>query len=116
MKKFLFFIVLSISSLILHSQNASFVVNGDASNNNITDENGNINCNCFQLTPNSGNRVGSVWNNNKIDLNNDVTLEFKLYLGNNNAGADGAAFAFQSTNKSNFDVSYTCLRNEFPKL
>ena len=100
MKKFLFFIVLSISSLILHSQNASFVVNGDASNNNITDENGNINCNCFQLTPNSGNRVGSVWNNNKIDLNNDVTLEFKLYLGNNNAGADGAAFAFQSTNSN----------------
>ena len=69
--------------MIINAQNASFVVNGDASDINITDENGNINCNCFQLTPNSPNKVGSVWNNNKIDLSSDITLEFKLYLVNN---------------------------------
>ena len=72
----------SILSLLINAQNASFVVNGDASDNNITDENGNINCNCFMLTPNSSNRVGSVWNNNKLDLSSYITLEFKLYLGN----------------------------------
>ena len=96
---FLFFFY-SISYFIINAQNASFVVNGDASDNNITDENGNINCNCFQLTPNSPNKVGSVWNNNKIDLSSDITLEFKLYLGNNDGGADGVAFAFQQTNSN----------------
>ena len=65
--------------MIINAQNASFVVNGDASDNNITDENGNINCNCFQLTPNSPNKVGSVWNNNKIDLSSDNSW-VKLYL------------------------------------
>ena len=74
------------------------LVNGDTSDNNITDENGNINC--FQLTPNSANKVGSVWNNNEIDLTSDITLEFKLYLGNNDGGADGVAFAFQQTNSN----------------
>ena len=49
---------------------ALFVVIVDASDNNITDKNWNINCNCFLLTPNSTNRVVSVWNNNKIDLSN----------------------------------------------
>ena len=86
--------------LFINAQNASFVVIGDASDNNITDENGKINCNCFQLTPNSPNKVGSVWNNNKIDLSSDITLEFKLYLGNNDGGADGVAFAFQQTNSN----------------
>jgi len=96
------FLIISytVSVLFLNGQNASFVVNGDASDNNITDENGNTNCNCFQLTPNSANKVGSVWNNNKIDLSSDITLEFKLYLGNNDGGADGVAFAFQPTNSN----------------
>ena len=100
MKKFILFFLLINIALFFKGQNASFVINGDASNNNITNENGNVDCNCFQLTPNSTNRVGSVWNNNKIDLNNDITLEFKLYLGNNNAGADGVAFAFQPNNSN----------------
>ena len=100
MKGFLTVIFLLSSALYFNSQNASFVINGDASDNNITNENGIVDCNCFQLTPNSTNKVGSVWNNNKIDLNNDITLEFKLYLGNNNGGADGVAFAFQPNNSN----------------
>ena len=100
MKRFILFFLLINIALFFKGQNASFVINGDASNNNITNENGSVDCNCFQLTPNSKNRVGSVWNNNKIDLNNDITLEFKLYLGNNNAGADGVAFAFQPNNSN----------------
>lgn len=100
MKRVFLIFCYTVSSLFINAQNASFVVNGDASDNNITDENGNVNCNCFQLTPNSANKVGSVWNNNKIDLTSDITLEFKLYLGNNDGGADGVAFAFQQTNSN----------------
>ena len=88
-----FIFILKITAF--YSQNASFIINGDASDINVLNENGVSDCNCFQLTPNQSVKSGSVWNRNKIDLNQDITLEFKLYLGNNNAGADGVAFAFQ---------------------
>ena len=55
----------------------------------ITGPNGNVNCNCFQLTPSQQGQVGSVWNENKINLNESIRIEFDIYLGNNDGGADG---------------------------
>ena len=86
------------------TQNASYQVNGNASSTNITDRNGTISCKCFELTPNyfinpSGG-VGSVWNKNKIDLNNSFVLDFDVYLGSNDGGADGIAFGLQQSSSS----------------
>jgi len=98
-------ILLLFSSILYsYSQNASYQVNGNASSTNITDRNGTVSCKCFELTPNyfitpSGG-VGSVWNKNKIDLNNSFVLEFDVYLGSSDGGADGIAFGLQQSSSS----------------
>ena len=98
-------ILLLFSSIVnSYSQNASYQVNGNASSTNITDRNGIVSCKCFELTPNyfispSGG-VGSVWNKNKIDLNNSFVLDFDVYLGSNDGGADGVAFGLQQSSSS----------------
>ena len=75
--------------------NAQFQLNGDASV---------INCKCYQLTPDMGNKAGSVWNVNLIDLNQPFDYSFTVNLGCNNtsqwAGADGMVFALQPLNTS----------------
>ena len=96
--------LLFISIFNSYTQNASYQVNGNASSTNITDRNGTISCKCFELTPNyfinpSGG-VGSVWNKNKIDLNNSFVLDFDVYLGSNDGGADGIAFGLQQSSSS----------------
>jgi len=58
----------------------------------------------YQLTPDSLWKEGSVWNNNKIDLNNSFDLYFDLYFGIHDVtGADGMTFTLQplSTNIGN---------------
>ena len=74
---------------------AQFQLNGDASV---------INCKCYQLTPDMGNKAGSVWNINQIDLNQPFDNSFTVNLGCNNtsqwAGADGMVFALQPLNTS----------------
>ena len=72
-------ILLLFSSILYsYSQNASYQLNGNASSTNITDRNGTVSCKCFELTPNyfitPNGGVGSVWNKNKIDLNNSFVL------------------------------------------
>ena len=54
---------------------AQFQLNGDASV---------INCKCYQLTPDMGNKAGSVWNINQIDLNQPFDYSFTVNLGCNN--------------------------------
>lgn len=76
----LFFLVGSFSGF------AQYQVNGHASKNS---------CNCYTLTPNSATQVGSVWNINKIDLNNSFDFAFDVYLGCSDGGADGIAFGLQ---------------------
>ncbi len=85
---------------VFYSQNASYVINGDASGTNITGADGTVDCNCFQLTPSQQGQVGSVWNENKINLNQNHRIEFDLYFGSNNGGADGMVFGLQKTNTS----------------
>ncbi|MFT3979991.1 MAG: PKD domain-containing protein [Ferruginibacter sp.] len=57
-------------------------------------------CNCYRLTANIGNQSGSVWNNNRIDLNNSFDYNFDVYLGSNDGGADGIAFVLQPISTS----------------
>lgn len=79
----LFFSALLILPSTLFSQ---YQVNGNAST---------ISCNCYQLTPNIGTQSGSVWNVNSISLNQPFDFTFDIFLGCNNAGADGIVFGLQ---------------------
>ncbi|MDC1543062.1 gliding motility-associated C-terminal domain-containing protein [Flavobacteriaceae bacterium] len=48
-----------------------------------------------RLTTDENYQNGSVWNNNRISLNENFVLDGEIYLGNKNNGADGIAFVFQ---------------------
>ena len=48
------------------------------------------------VTPASGNQVGSVWIDTRIDLMRDFDLTLSLYPGTNDNGADGMAVVFQN--------------------
>ena len=48
-----------------------------------------------RLTTDENWQNGSVWNNNRISLNENFVLDGEIYLGNKNGGADGIAFVFQ---------------------
>ena len=52
---------------------------------------------CYQLTPNSANKHGSVWDINKINLNSPFDFTFQVYLGCNTNGSDGICFGLQPT-------------------
>ena len=55
----------------------------------------------FRLTDAVGGQFGAVWNQTRLDLTRDFDISSQVYLGNNNAGADGIAFVLQplSTNQ-----------------
>jgi gliding motility-associated-like protein len=54
------------------------------------------NCNCYTITPDAGFMSGSVWNKNKIDLNQSFNFIFNINLGcNDYTGADGIVFVLQ---------------------
>lgn len=82
-----FFLLTSFSSF-----SQQYTVNGNALQ---------LSCNCYRLTPDQGQQSGSVWNNNRIDLNNSFDFNFDVYLGfRNNPGADGIAFVLQPISTS----------------
>lgn len=68
------------------SSNAQFELNGSATH----DGTGN-----YLLTPASGGKVGSIWYEDKISLNESFALDFELYFGTKNNGADGITFCLQ---------------------
>lgn len=63
-----------------------FTMNGD------TYQNGDA---CFIITEDKASQSGSVWSNYKIDMTDDFTIEFDIYLGDDIGGADGVVFALQ---------------------
>lgn len=65
---------------------SQFQVNGDAIQTA---------CNCFTLTEDSQDKVGSVWNTHRLNLNEAFDLSFDIFLGCSNNGADGMAFGLQ---------------------
>jgi hypothetical protein len=42
--------------------------------------------NIYTLTPNQGNRNGSVWNKNRLFLDQDFDINARVYLGNSDFG------------------------------
>jgi gliding motility-associated-like protein len=54
------------------------------------------NCNCYTLTPDQNTQSGSVWNINKINLQNSFDYKFEVFLGcTDQMGADGIVFVLQ---------------------
>ena len=60
---------------------SQYIINGAATQDN---------CNCYTLTPAVFTQAGSVWNANKINLNNPFDFSFNVFLGCQDVnGADG---------------------------
>ncbi|HUQ67067.1 MAG TPA: PKD domain-containing protein [Flavitalea sp.] len=58
-------------------------------------------CNCYTLTPDDFFMSGSMWNINKISLNQPFDFKFNLFLGcADGDGADGIAFVLQPISTS----------------
>jgi gliding motility-associated-like protein len=76
----------------LKAQSGTYILNGTAAQNT---------CNCYTLTQASAFVSGSVWNANKINLNNSFDFVFNVYLGCKDAdGADGMVFMLQPISTS----------------
>ena len=75
-------------SFSLYSQ---YILNGAATQNS---------CNCYTLTPAQFTQTGSVWNSNKINLNNSFDFNFNVFLGCLDVGADGIVFILQPISTS----------------
>ena len=59
------------------------------------------NCNCYTLTRDELTQSGSVWNINKINLNNSFDYKFNVFLGcKDGTGADGIVFVLQPISTS----------------
>lgn len=71
--------------------NAQFTTNGTAVATSSTSTS-----HCFQLTPTDFHVRGSVFSNTPINLNQSFEINARLYLGNNDGGADGIAFVLQN--------------------
>jgi len=71
---------------------SQYILNGSATKNN---------CNCYTLTSELFTQSGSVWNSNKISLNNSFDFTFNVYLGClDSNGADGIVFILQPISTS----------------
>ena len=91
MKIKVLFIVLSMIAC-LNFATAQYTVNGNATQDN---------CHCYTLTQAINTQGGSVWNNNKINLNQSFDFTFQVFLGcADGNGADGIAFVLQPISAS----------------
>lgn len=71
---------------------SQYILNGAAVQNT---------CNCYTLTQEVNTQSGSVWNANKINLNQPFDFWFNVFLGCKNAdGADGIVFMLQPLSTS----------------
>lgn len=59
-----------------------------------------LSCQCLELTQAQNGQAGSFWNLNTINLNQPFDFSFSIYLGNDDAGADGIVFILQNTNNT----------------
>jgi len=75
--------------LLSHSQ---YILNGSATKDN---------CHCYTLTTETNTTSGSVWNSNKINLNQPFDFWFTVFLGCKDfSGADGIVFMLQPLSTS----------------
>jgi len=91
-KCFRFPSILILCLLWSRSGISQYILNGSAKQDN---------CNCYTLTTENNFQSGSVWNSNKISLNNAFDFWFNVYLGcNDSPGADGIVFILQPLSTS----------------
>jgi len=77
---------------IWQNAQAQFFLNGAATQ---------VNDSCYQLTAETNFSVGSVWNGDKINLNQSFDVVMQVFLGCKDAdGADGIVFGFQPVSTS----------------
>ena len=50
----------------------------------------------IQITPDAGNQYGSAMSYKTVDLSKSFTIDAEIYVGNNNAGADGMTFVLHN--------------------
>jgi gliding motility-associated-like protein len=85
-RSFLFLFAICFSANVF----GQYQINGDALS---------LGSNCFQLTPDAQDRVGSVWNKDVLNLNNPFDFTFNVNLGCTNAtSGDGICFGLQPLN------------------
>jgi len=84
-------IVLILCLLCSEFSFSQYILNGSAEKNN---------CNCYTLTKEIETQSGSVWNSNKISLNNPFDFWFNVFLGCSDGGADGIVFILQPISTS----------------
>ena len=89
-KKNTYYIFLTFITISLQLT-AQFEINGSATHTGGGD---------YLLTPASGAKVGSIWFENKISLKESFDLDFELYFGTKNNGADGISFCLQPLSTS----------------
>ncbi|MGJ8685365.1 MAG: L-type lectin-domain containing protein, partial [Nonlabens sp.] len=80
-------IVFLLTSLITTAQfNPTLLGNATAQNND-----------CYRITQNQTGQSGAIWAPDQIDMLNDFVVEFRIFLGNNDAnGADGLTFVLKN--------------------
>jgi predicted RNA-binding protein with TRAM domain len=49
----------------------------------------------IELTPKASTRAGGAWYKSRVNLNSDFSIQAEVYLGDDDAGADGMAFVMQ---------------------
>jgi hypothetical protein len=54
---------------------------------------------CILLTPDEPYSEGIAYNSNTIDLNNDFYIDFDIYLGSKDEGADGITFVMHTDSR-----------------
>ena len=91
--RWLFALLIQLNSSLAFSQaDHPYHVNGNAFQET---------CNCYTLTPDQLWQSGSMWNINKISLNEPFDYKFNIYLGcADGDGADGIAFVLQPISTS----------------
>lgn len=55
--------------------------------------------NCAQMTSESNNQMGCIWNRGTISFASSFDYTVNMYFGNNTGGADGCAFVFQNSSQ-----------------
>lgn len=86
------FLLTAWSLALSFQMQAQFFLNGQAIATNDT---------CYQLTPEANFVAGSIWNGDKINLNQSFDVVVRLFLGcKDSDGADGIVFGFQPLSTS----------------
>jgi gliding motility-associated-like protein len=90
MKKYLCLFLLS--NILTHVVSAQFILNGSATQPSDR---------CYQLTPDATTKAGSMWNVQKINLNESFEVVLDINFGCKDFdGADGIVFGFQPLSTS----------------